>query len=107
MAGTVSAKPGGIPESIQSLFPNTLKSRRSLHEAPTTVLTAAAAVIGQAVFTMVSAEFVAMAVGVVGLYMVIEASGIWVIGLIGPIALAALLMLPDTRTGVATETNRS
>lgn len=173
VVGTVTTKPGGIPESIQSLFPNTPKSRRPLNEAPIAVLAVVAAVIGQAAFTMVSVAFAAMAAGfagalsdlessfgtsgsgasegefalvigsmvlfalvvsfimvafklyggswkawfgavaiqgfylLVGLYMVIEASGTWVVGLIGPLAIAGLLMLPDVRTWVATETNGS
>ncbi len=77
---TVSAKPGGVPEPIQSHSPNKLTSQRSLQLAPITVL--------------------------VGLYMVIETIGIWVIGLIGAIAIAGLLILPGTNTWVATETNR-
>lgn len=172
VAGTATSSPGGIPQSVQSLFPQTPANRRPLNEAPIPVLAAVAAVIGQAVFTMVSAVFVAMAGGVagalrelessfggssgtsegefllvaasmalfvlvvsfimvalklyggswkawfgalaiqgfyllVGLYMVIAASGVWVIGLIGPMAIAGILMLPDVRTWVATETNRS
>lgn len=41
----------------------------------------------------------------VGLYMVIEASGTWVLGLIGPVIIAGMLMLPDARTWVATESS--
>ena len=173
VVGRVTASPGGIPESVRSLFPATPQARRPLRDAPISVLAAVSALIGQVMFSMVGVVFLAMAGGVAGamsefqsefgasssgasegefmlvagsmlvfallvsfvmvafklfggswkawfgavaiqglyvlvcLYMVIEASGTWVVGLVGPIAIAGLLMLPDARHWVATESNPS
>lgn len=171
IVGTVSSSPGGIPASVQSLFPNAAKNRRSLREAPLSVLAVVSALVGQATLVIVAVAFMAVAGGVakvasdfqsefgtsssgtsdgeimlvvgsmilfvfavsiiavalklyggswkawfgavglqgffllVGLYMVIEASGTWVLGLIGPVIIAGMLMLPDARTWVATESS--
>ena len=174
VVGAVASSPGGIPASVQSLFPHVSKNRRQLREAPLVVMAASAAIVAQCVFAMVFVAALAafggataalgdyasdfdtsssssssvsdggvvlilgsmllfvMVVGfalvafqlltgswkawfgamviqafwlLVCLFLVIGATGAWVLGLAGPIGIAGLLLLPDARSWIATESN--